>query len=108
MSIFVRVVTLGGFAAAAREADISATMVAKHVQALEAHLGSRLLNRTTRQQRLTEVGEVYFDRCKRILGEVDAGTARSASCALRRAERCGSRRRLLLVRGGWRRPLRNF
>jgi DNA-binding transcriptional LysR family regulator len=85
MSIFVRVVTLGGFAAAAREADISATMVAKHVQALEAHLGSRLLNRTTRHQRLTEVGEVYYDRCKKLLSEVDA--ADSSVSHLRAAPR---------------------
>jgi DNA-binding transcriptional LysR family regulator len=72
MSIFVRVVALGGFAAAARESDISATMAAKHVQALEAHLGSRLLNRTTRRQSLTEVGQIYYDRCKKLLAEVDA------------------------------------
>jgi DNA-binding transcriptional LysR family regulator len=58
--------------AAAREADISATMAAKHVQTLEARLGSRLLNRTTRRQSLTEVGRIYYDRCKRLLAEVDA------------------------------------
>jgi DNA-binding transcriptional LysR family regulator len=85
MSIFVRVVTLGGFAAAAREADMSATMVAKHVQALEAHLGSRLLNRTTRHQRLTEVGEIYFERCRKLLSEVDA--ADSSVSQLRAAPR---------------------
>jgi DNA-binding transcriptional LysR family regulator len=85
MSIFVRVVTLGGFAAAAREADISATMAAKHVQALEAHLGSRLLNRTTRRQSLTEVGQIYYDRCKKLLAEVDA--ADSSVSQLRAAPR---------------------
>jgi DNA-binding transcriptional LysR family regulator len=72
MSIFVRVVALGGFAAAAREADISATMAAKHVQALEARLGARLLHRTTRRQSLTEIGRIYYDRCKSLLAEVDA------------------------------------
>jgi molybdenum-dependent DNA-binding transcriptional regulator ModE len=72
MSIFVRVVALGGFAAAAREVDISPTMAAKHIQALEARLGARLLNRTTRRQSLTEIGQVYYDRCKRLLAEVDA------------------------------------
>lgn len=61
-----------GWSAAAREADISATMAAKHIQALEARLGSRLLNRTTRRQSLTEVGQIYYDRCKRLLAEVDA------------------------------------
>jgi DNA-binding transcriptional LysR family regulator len=85
MSIFVRVVALGGFAAAAREADISATMAAKHVQALEARLGSRLLNRTTRRQSLTEAGQIYYDRCKQLLAEVDA--ADSSVSQLRAAPR---------------------
>jgi DNA-binding transcriptional LysR family regulator len=85
MSIFVRVVALGGFAAAAREADISATMVARHVQALESRLGSRLLNRTTRRQSLTEVGQIYYDRCKKLLSEVDA--AESSVIQLRAAPR---------------------
>jgi DNA-binding transcriptional LysR family regulator len=85
MSIFVRVVALGGFAAAAREADISATMAAKHVQALESHLGARLLNRTTRRQSLTEVGQVYYTRCKSLLAEVDA--AESSVSQLRAAPR---------------------
>jgi DNA-binding transcriptional LysR family regulator len=85
MSIFVRVVALGGFAAAAREADISATMAAKHVQALEARIGSRLLNRTTRRQSLTEVGQVYYERCKKLLAEIDA--AESSVSQLRAAPR---------------------
>jgi DNA-binding transcriptional LysR family regulator len=75
MSIFVRVVALGGFAAAAREADMSATMAAKHVQALEAHLGSRLLNRTTRRQSLTEAGQLYYDHCKKLLADLDSADA---------------------------------
>jgi DNA-binding transcriptional LysR family regulator len=72
MSVFVRAVELGGFAAAAKEANISATMAAKHVRALELRLGSRLLNRTTRRQSLTEPGRLYYERCKAVLAEVDA------------------------------------
>ena len=72
MAIFVRVVALGGFAAAAREWSLSPTMVAKHVQALESHLGSKLLNRTTRRQSLTEAGHIYHDHCRRLLADVDA------------------------------------
>ena len=72
MAIFVRVVALGGFAAAAREASLSPTMVAKHVQALEAHLGSKLLNRTTRRQSLTEAGHIYHAHCRRLLADIDA------------------------------------
>lgn len=71
MAIFVRVVSLRGFAPAAREAGISATMVAKHVQALEKRLGVRLINRTTRRQALTEAGSVYYERCRRLLAEAD-------------------------------------
>lgn len=85
MSIFVRVVELGGFAAAAREADISATMVAKHVRELETRLGARMLNRTTRRQSLTEVGRLFYDRSKSILAEVDA--AESSISALRATPR---------------------
>lgn len=85
MAIFVQVVQLGSFAAAAQEADISATMVAKHIKALEARLGARLLNRTTRRQSLTEVGKLYYDRCRALLAEVDA-TETSVS-AMRAAPR---------------------
>jgi len=85
MAIFVRVVELGGFAIAAEEADISATMVAKHIQALEARLAARLLNRTTRRQSLTEVGKLYYDRCKALLADVEA--AESSISALQSAPR---------------------
>ena len=85
MAIFVRAVELGGFASAAKEADMSATMVAKHVNSLEARLGARLLNRTTRRQSLTEVGKLYYDRCKTLLAEVDA--AESSVSALRATPR---------------------
>ena len=70
MSIFVRVVDLGSLTAAAAERDLSPTMVGNHVQALEDRLGTRLLNRTTRRQNLTEFGRVYYDRCVEILGLV--------------------------------------
>jgi DNA-binding transcriptional LysR family regulator len=72
MAVFLRVVALGGFAAAARESSLSATMVAKHVQALESHLGSKLLNRTTRRQSLTEAGHIYHEHCRRLLADIDA------------------------------------
>jgi DNA-binding transcriptional LysR family regulator len=72
MAIFVRVVALGGFAAAARESNLSATMVAKHVLALESHLGAKLLQRTTRRQSLTEAGQIYHAHCRRLLADVDS------------------------------------
>ena len=71
LTVFVRVVDCGGFAAAARRLNMSATMVSSHVQALESRLGARLLNRTTRKVSLTEVGSAYFQRCTQILAEIE-------------------------------------
>jgi DNA-binding transcriptional LysR family regulator len=75
MGIFIRVVELGGFAAAAKDADISPAMAAKHIRALESRLGARLLHRTTRRRSLTEAGQMYFERCKRLLAAADEAEA---------------------------------
>ncbi len=75
MQVFVRVVEKGSFSAAAEDFRISATMVGKHIAALEERLGTRLLNRTTRRQSLTEVGRIYYQRCKQALAEVEAADA---------------------------------
>jgi DNA-binding transcriptional LysR family regulator len=71
MSAFIRVVDSGGFSAAGRKLNMSTTMVSNHVQALEDHLGARLLHRTTRKVSLTEVGKAYYDRCVQILGDIE-------------------------------------
>jgi DNA-binding transcriptional LysR family regulator len=71
MSAFIRVVDSGGFSAAGRKLNMSTTMVSNHVQALEGHLGARLLHRTTRKVSLTEVGKAYYDRCVQILGDIE-------------------------------------
>jgi DNA-binding transcriptional LysR family regulator len=71
MATFVRAADLGSFAAAASALAMSPQMVAKHVGYLEARLGARLLNRTTRRQSLSEVGKVYYERCKLVLAEAD-------------------------------------
>src|SRR5476649_1241809 len=70
MTIFIRVVDTGSLTAAAAECDLSPTMVGNHLQALEDHLGTRLINRTTRRQNLTEFGKAYYERCIEILGLV--------------------------------------
>ncbi|MDE8753279.1 LysR family transcriptional regulator [Pectobacterium polaris] len=72
MNIFVKTVELGSFAAAADAFTLSPQMVAKYVAWLEARLGSRLLNRTTRRQSLTDVGQRYYERCKVVLAELQA------------------------------------
>src|SRR5262249_20846456 len=71
ITAFVKVVDVGGFAAAARKLDMSPSMVTTHVRALEERLGVRLLNRSTRRISLTEVGQAYYERCLQILADVE-------------------------------------
>jgi DNA-binding transcriptional LysR family regulator len=71
ITAFVRVAESGGFTAAARRLNLSTAAVSENVQALENALGVRLLNRTTRQVSLTEIGREYYERCVQILQELD-------------------------------------
>jgi len=71
MAVFAKVVESANFAAAARHFSMSPAMVSKHVRTLEQGLGVRLLNRTTRHVSATEVGQNYYERCLRILGELE-------------------------------------
>lgn len=71
MRVFVRVVDLAGFAAAARTFDLSTAMVSKHVAALERRLGVPLLARTTRRVAPTEAGLRFHGHCVEILRAVD-------------------------------------
>jgi len=70
MKVFASVVDNGSFAAAADRLDISRAMASKYVSYLEEHLGTRLLQRTTRKLTLTETGTVYYERCTQILADV--------------------------------------
>ena len=78
MSIFLAVVEEGGFAPAARKLKISPPVVTRAVSELESSLGVRLLVRTTRVVRVTEVGLHYANDCRRILADV-ADTEKAAS-----------------------------
>lgn len=78
MEVFVMAVETGSFTATAEVFKISPPMVGKHIRELESQLGVRLLNRTTRQQSLTEIGRQYYERCKFILGEIQAAEAGTA------------------------------
>src|SRR5260370_42364152 len=64
---FVRVVELGGFAAAARDLGAAPSAVTTHIQALEQRLGARLLNRNTRHVKPTDVGQAYYRHCVDVL-----------------------------------------
>ena len=74
MEAFATVVDQGGFTDAAKKMGISKSAVSKHVSALEARLGARLLNRTTRRVSPTEIGLAYYNRARRVLN--DAGERR--------------------------------
>lgn len=67
MEAFAAVVDQGGFTGAAAKLGISKSAVSKHVSSLEARLGARLLNRTTRRVNPTEIGLVYYDRARNVL-----------------------------------------
>ena len=70
MSIFLAVVDEGGFAPAARKLRISPPVVTRAVTELEEKMGVRLLTRTTRMVRVTDVGARYAADCRRILADV--------------------------------------
>jgi DNA-binding transcriptional LysR family regulator len=78
MMVFAKAAELGSFSSAARAVGLSAPMVGKHVRFLEARLGGPLLRRTTRRHSLTDLGKVYYERCKRVLAEAEAADAAAA------------------------------
>lgn len=72
MAVFARVVETGGFTAAGRQLGVSKAAVSKAVARLEAHLGERLLHRTTRRMRPTEAGLAFHEYCQGIVQQADA------------------------------------
>lgn len=71
MEIFVRIVEAGSLTGAAGVLGISLTAVVRSLATLEGALGTRLLNRTTRRIALTDEGREYFERCRRLVAEVE-------------------------------------
>jgi DNA-binding transcriptional LysR family regulator len=78
MEVFARVVELGGFSTAARTFRMTPSAVSKLVARLEARLGVRLINRSTRKLQLTPEGAAYYDRVVRILDDI-SGAEREAA-----------------------------
>jgi len=72
---FVAAVEAGSFALAAQRLHVTRSAVAKSIGRLEARLNTRLFLRTTRSQSLTEEGHGYYERCRRVLDELDAAQA---------------------------------
>jgi DNA-binding transcriptional LysR family regulator len=75
MRVFSRVIEQASFAGAARELNLSPAVVTRLVADLEEHLGARLINRTTRRLSLTDTGELYLERVRHILTEVEEAEA---------------------------------
>lgn len=71
MTILLRVVDTGSFSAASRNLGVPLATVSRKVAELEAHLGAKLLTRTTRRLALTDAGSAYVNSAKRILDELD-------------------------------------
>jgi DNA-binding transcriptional LysR family regulator len=69
--LYIRVVETGSFSKASAGLGITQPTATKHVAALEARLGARLLHRSTRGVTPTEVGAAYYDKCKAIAREID-------------------------------------
>ncbi len=82
ITAFTRVVEAGSFARAADRMGVSVSAVSRHVAELEAHLGVRLLNRTTRRLSLTESGQAFFDRCVQLLADLEEAEEAVTSAAV--------------------------
>jgi DNA-binding transcriptional LysR family regulator len=81
MEVFTRVVELGGFSAAARTFRMTPSAVSKLVARLEARLGVRLINRSTRKLQLTPEGTAYYERAIRILDDMNTAEREAATGA---------------------------
>src|SRR5919109_4663415 len=75
MTIFARVVGTGSLSAAARDLGMSPAVVSRRLASLEARLGVRLVNRTTRSLHLTDEGAAYYETCSRVLADIQEAEA---------------------------------
>jgi DNA-binding transcriptional LysR family regulator len=71
MEVFVQAVDRGGFSAAARALRLTPSAVSKLIGRLEARLGTRLVQRSTRKLQLTTEGQQFYERCRRVLADID-------------------------------------
>ena len=81
MEVFVRVVDLGGFSAAARALRMTPSAVSKLIARLETRLGARLINRSTRKLQLTPEGTAFYDRSLSILADLEEAERDAAAGA---------------------------
>ncbi|MEV6925159.1 LysR family transcriptional regulator [Dactylosporangium sp. NPDC051485] len=81
LTYFEAVARLGGFTRAAESLHVAQSAVSAQVRALEAELGAELFTRTTRRVALTEAGELFLARCRRVLEELDGARRDQADLA---------------------------
>lgn len=82
MRVFSQVVESGSFSKAADQLGLSATATSRHVAELEAHLQTRLLNRTTRRVSLTETGRAFYERCVQVLADLEEAEQEASRAAV--------------------------
>ena len=82
MTTFVRVIEAGNLSAAGKQLHVSVAAVSRQIAALERELGTSLLARTTRRMTVTSAGQEYYERCLRILRDVEDAQAAFRSGAL--------------------------
>ncbi|PLZ00353.1 LysR family transcriptional regulator [Burkholderia sp. WAC0059] len=83
MRVFAQVVEAGSFTGAAQRLNTTTAYASRAISDLEAHLRTRLLNRTTRRIALTEAGERYLQRCEQILAYVEEAEAEAGDAHAR-------------------------
>ncbi len=81
MRAYVQVVEAGSFVRAAEKLGASTSSTSRLIAELEAHLGARLLNRTTRKLSLTETGQAYYERCVQLLADIEEAEAAAGAAA---------------------------
>jgi DNA-binding transcriptional LysR family regulator len=82
LRVFTQVVESGSFSGAADKLDLSTTAASRHVAELEAHLQTRLLNRTTRRVSLTESGRAFYERAVQLLADLDEAEQEASRAAV--------------------------
>jgi DNA-binding transcriptional LysR family regulator len=71
MRLFVRVAETGSFSGVAAQMDVARSVVTRQIAALEAHLGTKLIARSTRRLSLTSAGATYLEKCRDILNRIE-------------------------------------
>jgi len=82
LRVFAQVVESGSFAKAAERLGLSTSAASRHVAELEAHLQTRLLNRTTRRVSLTETGRAFYERTVQLLADLEEAEQEAARAAI--------------------------